>query len=100
MTNEELSAYISGITPETAYEEGAQWLTALVEPPQFRNLMERLRYDAATDFDYLFCLSGVDWKTHFTIVYHLESKKNKHILVVKLKVDRADPLAPPVFSLI
>lgn len=95
MSNEELKTYISHIVPEVTYEE-AQYLVVNCEPNVFRNLMERLRYDAATDFDYMFCLSGVDWKTHFTVVYHLESKKNRHILVVKLKVDRNDPVAPTI----
>ncbi len=96
MSDEELKAYISGITPEATYEEGAQYLTVLVGPDKMRNLMERLRYDAVTDFDYLFCVTGLDWKTHFTVVYHLESFKNKHIVVVKVNADRSDPLIPTV----
>lgn len=96
MSNEELKVYITGIVPGVSQEEGSQFLTLNVEAADFRKLMERIRYDAATDMDYLFCLSGVDWKTHFALVYHLESKKNRHILVIKLKVDRNDPVAPTV----
>ena len=48
--------------------------------------MEKLRQDSALDFDYLFCLTCIDWKDHLMMVYHLTSKTLKHTLVVKAKI--------------
>jgi NADH-quinone oxidoreductase subunit C len=42
-------------------------------------------------FDYMFCLTCVDWKTHLTMVYHLESTKHRHVVVIKSKLDRENP---------
>ena len=54
--------------------------------------MTKLREHSATNFDYLFCLSGVDWGKELGIVYHLESTKFRHQLVVKVKTaDRENP---------
>ena len=42
-------------------------------------------------FDFLFCLTCVDWKTHFTMVYHLRSKKTNDNIVIKVKLNRDTP---------
>jgi len=74
------------------YEEGSQFLNILVQPEQFYALMSQLRNDEQTHFDYLFCLSGVDWGEELGVVYHLESTTNRHMLVVKVKTnDRENP---------
>ena len=73
-------------------EEGSQFLNIVVQPEQFRSLMSQLKSDEQTHFDYLFCLSGVDWGEEMGVVYHLESTKHRHIIVVKVKTgDRENP---------
>jgi NADH-quinone oxidoreductase subunit C len=42
-------------------------------------------------FDYLFCMTAVDWKTHFSMVYHFSSTVFRHTLVVKVKLDKNEP---------
>lgn len=54
-------------------------------------MMENLRTDRDLILDYLFCLTAVDWKTHFTVVYHLTSTQYRHTLVIKAKLDKNDP---------
>jgi NADH-quinone oxidoreductase subunit C len=59
-----------------------------------------LKADTDLSFDYMFCLTGVDWKTHLSVVYHFESKIHRHILVVKAKVeDRNNPFIESVASI-
>ncbi len=96
MSNEELKAFVSKIIPEAVFEEGGQYLNVIVDAVLVRKLLEELRHESTTGFDFLFCLSGVDWKTHFFVVYHLESKHNKHIIVIKAKVNREEPVCPTV----
>jgi NADH-quinone oxidoreductase subunit C len=91
MTNDELKVKITELLPTAAFEEGGQWLTINVEPKEWRLLAERLRQNAALFFDYLFCLTCIDWKTHLTMVYHLSSLRYHHNIVVKSKLDRAKP---------
>ncbi|HQW44850.1 MAG: NADH-quinone oxidoreductase subunit C, partial [Chitinophagaceae bacterium] len=47
--------------------------------------------DNSLFFDYLFCLTCIDWKTHLTMVYHLSSTQHRHNIVVKSKLDRNNP---------
>ena len=91
MTNEELKTFIAQQTPDAVFEEG-QFLNAVVEGDKAIALLKVLRENPETEFDYLFCQSGVDWKDYFYVVYHLSSKKHRHSLVVKAKIaDRTDP---------
>lgn len=99
MTNEELKAYITAHTPEAEFEE-AQYLNAIIPADKFHALAKDLHNDPATDFNYLVCLSGVDWKTHLMTVYHLESKKHNHLVVLKVKIeDRVNPVVDTVSDL-
>jgi NADH-quinone oxidoreductase subunit C len=91
MTSEELKQFISAQIPETVFEE-AQFLNAVVGGDKAYAILKSLRENPETDFDYLFCESGVDWKEFFYVVYHLTSKKHKHTVVVKAKIsDRVNP---------
>jgi NADH-quinone oxidoreductase subunit C len=90
MTNEELKAKITELLPTATFEEG-QWLTINVEPKDWRLLAKQLRQDISLFFDYLFCLTCIDWKTHLTMVYHLDSTKFRHNIVIKSKLDAGNP---------
>lgn len=90
MEREELQQYLSGLGSLT-FEEGGEWINLFVEPADFRALMERLRRDEQLGFDYLFCLTCVDFKTHLTMVYHLSSTRYRYNIVVKSKLDRQQP---------
>ena len=73
-------------------EEGSQFLNILVQPEQLHSLMTQLKNSSETNFDYLYCLSGVDWGAELGIVYHLESTTHRHQIVVKVKTaDRENP---------
>lgn len=91
MTNEALKEKITELLPTASFEEGAQWLTINVEPNNFRLFAEQLRKNASLFFDYLFCLTCIDWKAHLTMVYHLDSTKFRHNIVIKSKLDAANP---------
>lgn len=88
MTNEELKIKVAEIHPSFAFEEGSEWLTLVVDAPSWQMAARQLRSITGLDFDYLFCLTCVDWKTHFTLVYHLTSTTWRHTVVVKVKIDR------------
>jgi len=73
-------------------EEGSEFLNVIVQPEQLHDLMAKLKSDEQTQFDYLFCLTGMDWGEELGVVYHLESTVSRHIIVVKVKTsDRENP---------
>jgi NADH-quinone oxidoreductase subunit C len=91
MTKEELKAKISELLPSATFEEGGEWLNINVEPKDWLPLAQQLRNDVSLHFDYLFCVTCIDWKTHMTMVYHLDSTKYRHNIVVRAKLDRNKP---------
>jgi NADH:ubiquinone oxidoreductase subunit C len=94
MTNEELKLAITAHCPSVTFEETGEFLNVLVDSTDLRYLMVALHSDTALNFDYLFCLTCVDWKTHLNMVYHLLCRKTKHTVVVKAKI--ADTTAPKI----
>ena len=91
MTNEDLKSLITQHVSEAVFEEG-QFLNVIVDESKAFSLLKSIRENPETEFDYLFCQSGVDWKEFFYVVYHLSSKKHKHTVVIKAKItDRVNP---------
>lgn len=91
MTNEDLKLKLSELLPTISFEEGGQWLTVNVDFKEWLSFATSLRNHVDLAFDYLFCLTCIDWKTHLTMVYHLESTQYRHTIVVKSKLDRNHP---------
>ncbi len=81
-------------------EEETQFLNILVTPECLYQLMSQLKNNDDTKFDYLFCLSGVDWGLELGVVYHLESTTHRHSIVVKVKTDdRENPVLDSVYDI-
>jgi NADH-quinone oxidoreductase subunit C len=95
MLAEELKVKITELHPPAAFEDGDPiaigWLTINIEPAAWLPFAQQLRQDNSLVFDYLFCLTCIDWKTHLTMVYHLSSTVYRHNIVVKAKLDRDNP---------
>lgn len=91
MTKEELKIKLAELIPSTTFDESGEWLTANMIPADFLSSMEILRNKVELSFDYLFCQTCVDWKTHLTMVYHFDSTVFRHQLVVKVQLDRNKP---------
>lgn len=106
MTNEALQNLISTWVPDPVTseleftEEESQFLNIIVQPADLHQLMAQLKSNSETNFDYLFCLSGVDWGKELGVVYHLESTTHRHIIVVKVKTeDRENPVFDSVYDI-
>lgn len=91
MTTEELKIKLTELLPASPFEEGGEFITMNVESGELLSLMNQLRTEASLHFNYLFCLTCIDWKTHLTMVYHLTSTQYRHNMVVKVKLDRNKP---------
>lgn len=91
MEREALQAAISALQPAVTFEEGGEFLNVEVPAAECRDLMQALHNLPQFQMDYMFCLTCVDWKTHLTMVYHLESRTLQHAVVIKAKLDRENP---------
>jgi len=91
MSNEDLKTKLTELLPSAGFEEGGEWVNMNIEPNDWLTLAEKIRNDEALFFDYLFCVTCIDWKTHLTMVYHLNSTRYRHSLVVRAKLGINDP---------
>ena len=90
MTSEELKIKFTELLPSATFEDG-EWLTINMEPKEWPSFAQKLRHNDELKFDFLFCLTCIDWKTHLTMVYHLTSTTFRHNIVLKTKLDRNNP---------
>ena len=93
MTNEAIQKLVGSWIPDLEFsEEGSQFLNITVSPENLHQLMSKLKNNEETAFNYLFCLTGMDWGNELGVVYHLESIDHRHIVVVKVATsDRENP---------
>lgn len=100
MSNEALRDKIQAIDAEAVFEENKQFQMVTVSPDKLHELVKALKESEDTAFDYLFCLTGVDYGTDLGVVYHLESTRHHHQLVVKSRTsDRETPVLPSITDL-
>ena len=96
MTNEEIISALTEALPGIEADASTEWPTVTLPSDQWPSLARTLREREDMWFDYLFCLTCVDWKTHLTMVYHLSSTTHRHTIVVKVKLDRETPVIQTV----
>ncbi|XVJ67930.1 MAG: NADH-quinone oxidoreductase subunit C [Lacibacter sp.] len=88
MTKEEQKLKLQEQFSAATFDETGQWLTINIAVADWLSTAQALH---AAGFDYLFCLTCVDFKTHLTMVYHMESTIERTPLVVKVQLDRSKP---------
>ena len=91
MTNEDLKIKFTELLPSITFDESGEWLNVFIAPGELKSFAQQIRVMPGLDFDYLFCLTCVDWKTHLTMVYHFSSTIHRHNIVLKAKLDRSNP---------
>lgn len=65
----------------------------LLQVVQFLNTTPSLK------FNYLNCITGVDYLDYIEVIYHLSSIDHNHSLVLKVRSDREHPEVPSLYSL-
>ena len=84
------------IVPEAVIEDKTP-LTVTVPVTVFHELAYRLRTDEDLLFDYLVCMTGMDWGETLGVVYHLSSTRHGYQIVLKTETsDRENPELPSV----
>lgn len=87
MNNEEIKQFISNHVAEAECLDGTHFLQATIPAEKILSLATELKANPNTSFDYLFCLTAVDWPDHMEVVYHLKSTTHNHQFVLKAKIN-------------
>ncbi|MDM7916149.1 MAG: NADH-quinone oxidoreductase subunit C [Candidatus Eisenbacteria bacterium] len=93
---ERLNARFPGVVKsvETAHA-GDPFLS--IDPPRIAEVCRFLRDDREHSYEWLMCLSGVDYPPdQIAVVYHLHSQTHGRKLTLKALLDRAAPALPTV----
>lgn len=79
---------------------GLNGLEVRIAPQRLVEVCQFLKTNPDLDFNFLRCLSAVDWlkEGEFEVVYHLFSFRHRHELVVKVRVPRSHHHVPSVTS--
>lgn len=91
MTRDELKIKLTAYFPFAAVDESSEWLNIEMNAQDWLSSAEAIRNNPELNFDFLFCMTGVDWKTHLSMAFHFTSTKHRQSLVVKIKLDRENP---------
>ncbi len=88
MTNQEIQQIVSTWSDQLEFtEEASEFLNVIVPKDLLLEVCTKLRETPELDFDYLFCLTGIDYGENLGVIYHLESLSEKHNIVVKVSTD-------------
>ena len=92
MDNTQLGEFVKSISPDLEIREGFQYSEVIIPPSLFYSVAKQLRDREEVQFDYLFCLTGVDYGEDLGVIYHLRSTKYGHAIVLKIRTsDRENP---------
>ena len=91
MNTEELKINITQLLATATFDETGEWLNISIEPKDWLPLAQQLRHEETLQFDYLFCLTCIDFKTNLTMVYHLTSTIFRHNIVIKSALSKDTP---------
>lgn len=90
MSREELKNKVTETFPNATISENKQFVILAVPSGNIVDTALTLKNNTAFLFDFMFCITGEDWTTHFVITYHLRSTKNGQELVLKAKIENRE----------
>ena len=95
--NHNLEELIGSFDADARIVEGKQFTEITVQPENLISLATFLKDNPMTCFDFLGCLSGVDYGQDLGVVYHIRSTRDNRTVVVKTRIpDRKDPVIESV----
>ncbi len=92
MDNKQLAELIRSVDQTLEPVEGKQFAEITVPPDKLHAILLKLKDNSESPFDFLDCLTGVDYGQDLGVIYHLRSTLHGHTIVVKSRTsDRNDP---------
>ena len=100
MEKSELVDIIRSFDSELDINEGKQFTEVIVPASKLFSLSKNLKENSQTCFDFLFCITGVDYGNDLGVIYHMRSTKHGQTIVLKVRIaDRNNPEVDSVTSL-
>jgi len=87
----QLGEFVKSVVPEAEVSEGKNYIEITVPASKLFSTARKLRESEETLFDYLISITGVDYGQDLGVVYHMNSTRHGHILVLKVRTERENP---------
>jgi len=87
----QLGEFVKSFVPEAEVKEGKQYIEITVPASKLYTTAKKLRESEETLFDYLICITGVDYGQDLGVVYHMNSTRHGHMIVLKSRTNRENP---------
>jgi len=88
----QLAEFIRTLDNDLEIKEGRQFTEVTVPSSKLYSLAKQLKEREELKFDFLVCLTGVDWGNDLGVIYHLRSTIYEHTIVLKTRTsDRENP---------
>ncbi len=97
MQVEQLTALVTALVADQKPGISKQYPEFIVPSDKVHLVAKSLKENPETMMDYLFCLTAVDRKDGFHVVYHMTSSIFRHSVVLRvILVDKINPAVPTV----
>jgi NADH-quinone oxidoreductase subunit C len=87
----QLGEFVKSFVPEAEVKDGKHYAEITVQASSLYATAKKLRESDETLFDYLICISGVDYGQDLGAVYHMNSTRHGHTMVLKCRTNRENP---------
>ncbi len=100
MDNKQLEDFIRPLGEGLDVKTGKQFCEVTLPADKLHSFARLMKENGQLKFNFLFCLTGVDYGDSLGVVYHLRSTEFNHTIVLKTKTsDRVNPVLDSVTDL-
>jgi len=96
LIGQDVAELIAEHIPQAVVEASDEWV--IIRPDLLLQVAQFLKATPGLEFNYLNCITGVDYLDYLEVVYHLTSMEHNHSIVLKVRCSREKPEVPSVVS--
>ncbi len=97
LIGQDIAKQIAEQIPDAVVESSDSWI--IVKTEFLLQAIQFLNTTPGLEFNYLNCITGVDYLDYIEVVYHLTSINHNHSLVLKVRCDRDNPEVSSLYNL-
>lgn len=96
----QLAEFVKTLDDNLEIKEGRQFAEVTVSSSKLYSLAKLLKEREEAKFDFLVCITGVDYSNDLGVIYHLRSTVYEHTIVLKTRTsDRENPTLDSITDL-
>jgi NADH:ubiquinone oxidoreductase subunit C len=97
MEKVQLAEFVKSLLPNAEIKQGNKYAEITVAFADLFSAAKALRENEGTSLDFLVDITGVDYPADMAVIYHLESTKYRHMIVLKTRTSgRENPAVDSV----